>query len=191
MVEECANVSITLALERGLGMMVAVSRIMLTAARAMREPGEERVAELREAIAAYRATGTRLQSTYHLTLLAEVLCACGRHADGLAMLREVANLVDDSDERFVEAEVHRVIGDLLRAGNGPAESSYLKALEVARAQGARSFELRAANSLAHLWAGQGRCDEARDLLAPIHGWFTEGFDTADLREARELLTALG
>lgn len=191
MVEECANVSITLALERGLGMMVAVSRIMLTAARAMREPGEERVAELREAIAAYRATGTRLQSTYHLTLLAEVLCACGRHADGLAMLREAANLVDDSDERFVEAEVHRVIGDLLRAGNGPAESSYLKALEVARAQGARSFELRAANSLAHLWAGQGRCDEARDLLAPIHGWFTEGFDTADLREARELLNALG
>ena len=191
-VEDCAAASIALAQERGLGMMVAVARIMLTAARAIQEPSDEGVAEIKQAIAAYRATGTRLQSTHHLTLLAQAHLARGQYGEGLEVLREAEALVPDSGERFVEAEIHRLKGDLRLAGNGPAgaEPCYVRALEVARAQEARSFELRAATSLARLWAGQGRGAEARDLLAPVYGWFAEGFDTPDLKDAKALLDEL-
>ncbi len=109
------------------------------------------------------------------------------------MLHEAAALVEDSSERYAEADIHRLEGDLLLAGNRPAEAeaSYLRALDVARAQQARAFELRAATSLARLWGDQRRHAEARDLLAPIYGWFTEGFDTPDLKEALVLLEELG
>jgi predicted ATPase len=92
----------------------------------------------------------------------------------------------------VEAEIHRLEGDLLLAENGPAdaEACYVRALQVARAQQARSLELRAATSLARLWGEQGRSAEARDLLAPVYRWFTEGFDIADLKEAKALLDKL-
>jgi len=101
-------------------------------------------------------------------------------------------LVEDTGERYVEAEIRRSEGNLLLAENGSAEAEtcYLKALEVARAQEARSLELRAATSLARLWGEQGRRAEARDLLAPVYGWFTEGFDTPDLKEAKTLLDEL-
>jgi len=93
---------------------------------------------------------------------------------------------------MVEAEIRRLEGNLLLAENGWAEAEvcYVKALEVARAQEARSLELRAATSLAGLWAERGRSVEARDLLTPVYGWFTEGFDTRDLKEAQALLDAL-
>jgi class 3 adenylate cyclase/predicted ATPase len=191
-VERRAAAAIASAQEQGLAMAAAVARIMQTSARAMLEPGDEAVAEMREAIAVYRATGSRHQGTYHLTLLAQALAARGRHGEGLATLREAASLAEDIGERFVEAEIHRLEGNLLLAENGSdeAEACYLKALEVARAQQARSFELRAATSLARLWGEQGRSAEARDLLAPVYGWFTEGFNTADLKEAKALLDEL-
>jgi predicted ATPase len=174
-------------------MMVAVTRIMLAAAHAMQGPSNEAVADIRQSIAAYRSTGTKLQSTHHLTLLAQALAACGLYSEGLAALREAAALVEETGERYVEAEIRRLEGNLLLAANGTAdaEACYLKALEVARAQEARSLELRAATSLARLWHQQGRHDEARDLLAPVYGWFTEGFGTADLKEAKTLLDELG
>jgi class 3 adenylate cyclase len=192
LVEECAAASIAVAQERGLEMMVAVARIMRTAAQAMREPSNEAVAEIRQAIGTYRATGTRLHSAYHLTLLAQALAACGHSGEGLAALREAGALVEDDGERCFEAEIRRLEGNLLLAENGSveAEACYVRALEVARAQEGRSFELRAATSLARLWGKQGRRLEARDLLAPVYGWFTEGFDTGDLEEAKALLDEL-
>src|SRR5262249_6829107 len=103
-------------------------------------------------------------------------------------------LVEQHEERFWEAEVHRLRGVLLlrQPGAPPAEAEtcFQQALNVARRQEAKSLELRAARSLAHLWQQQGKRQEARDLLAPIYGWFTEGFDTADLQDAKALLDEL-
>jgi predicted ATPase len=178
--------------ERGLAMAAAAGRIMQGGARAMLEPRDDAVADIREALAAYRATGARYHSTLHLLLFAQALAGCGRYGEGLAALREAAELVEETGERYVEAEIHRLEGNLLLAENGvaKAEACYVKALEVARAQEARSLELRASCDLARLWAGQGRRSEARDLLAPVYGWFTEGLDTADLKEAKALLDTL-
>jgi class 3 adenylate cyclase/predicted ATPase len=191
-VEERAAAAIASAQERGLAMVAAVGSVMLAAARAMLDPSDNAAAKIQEAMAAYRATGARFQTTYHLILLAQALAACGHPDEGLAALRESAALIEETGERYVEAELHRVKGNLLLAENGSAEAEacYLKALEVARAQEARSLELRAASDLARLWAGQGRRSEARDLLAPVYGWFTEGFDTPDLKEAKALLAEL-
>jgi class 3 adenylate cyclase/predicted ATPase len=191
-VAERAAAAIASAQDHGLAMVVAVGRIMRASARAMLEPHDEFVVEIREAMAAYRATGARFQGTYHLILLAQAVAACGRRGEGLAALREAAALVGDTGERYVEAEIHRLEGNLRLAegGSAEAEGCYLKALGVARAQEARSLELRAATSLARLRREQGRRAEARELLAPIYGWFTEGFDTADLKEAKALLDEL-
>jgi predicted ATPase len=124
---------------------------------------------------------------------AQALAAYGRHDEGLNALHEAAALVEETGERYVEAEIRRLQGNLLlaQAGNDStaAERSYLKALEVARSQEARSLELRAACDLARLWAERGERGRAADLLAPIYGWFTEGFDTLDLKEAKSLLGA--
>jgi predicted ATPase len=191
-VEERAAGAIASAQERGLAMVVAVGRIMRGAARAMLAPNDEYVAEIREGLAAYRATGARMQSTYHLILLAQALAACRRHGEGLKAVREAAALVEETGERYVEAEVHRLEGNLLLAetGSAEAEACYVRALEVARAQEARSLELRAACDLARLWAERGDRARAAELLAPVYGWFKEGFDTADLEEAKALLDAL-
>jgi predicted ATPase len=169
-------------------MMVAVARIMLAAAQAMLDPSDDAADEIRQSIAVYRATGTRLHSTHHLTLLAQALAARGHCGDGLAALREAAALVEETGERYVEAEIRRLEGNLLLAENcsAEAEACYLKARE----QEARALELRSATSLAGLLGEQGRRVEARDLLAPVYGWFSEGFDTADLKEAKALLDEL-
>jgi predicted ATPase len=192
-VEERAAAAIASAQERGLAMVVATGRIMRAAAQAVLDPNDEFAAEIREALTAYRATGARVQSTYHLVLLAQALAACGRHGEGLAAVREAAALAEETQERFVEAEIYRVEGNLLLATEGAAaaEACYMTALEVARAQEARSLELRAAGDLARLWAERGDRARAAELLAPLYGWFTEGFDSADLKEAKALLDGLG
>jgi predicted ATPase len=100
--------------------------------------------------------------------------------------------VEDMDERMFEAELHRIIGDALLSiqRQGEAEVEFTRALEIACKQQAKSWELRAAISLARLWRDQGKGQQARELLAPIYGWFTEGFDTRDLKEAKALLEEL-
>ena len=112
--------------------------------------------------------------------------------DTLSRLRNLA--VEQQEERWWEAEVHRLRGVLLLRQPGTpqaeAEAWLQRALDVARRQEAKSLELRAATSLARLWQQQGKRQEAQDLLAPVYGWFTEGFDTADLQEAKALLEAL-
>src|SRR5262249_10086334 len=113
---------------------------------------------------------------------------------GLQALAEAYTLVEQHDERYWEAEIARLRGVLLLRQTGTpreeAETWLQRALDVARRQEAKSLELRAAMSLARLWQQQGRCAEAHALLAPVYGWFTEGFDTADLHEAQALLAAL-
>jgi predicted ATPase len=127
-------------------------------------------------------------------MLAEVADHLGHTADGLQALAEAHTLVEQHDERWWEAEIHRLRGVLLlhQTGTPPeeAEAWLQQALDVARRQGAKSLELRTAMSLARLWQQQGKRADAHDLLAPTYGWFTEGFDTADLQEARTLLKEL-
>jgi predicted ATPase len=116
----------------------------------------------------------------------------GRPVEGLNCLAEAAQIMETTEERCDGAELHRLRGDLLnRIGDfSDAEQSYHHALAVAERQSAKLFELRAATSLARLWLDQGKRTEARDLLAPIHGWFTEGLDTLDLKQAKALLDQL-
>jgi predicted ATPase len=127
-------------------------------------------------------------------LLAEVAAHLGHTEDGLQALAEASTLVDQHDERWWEAEIHRLRGVLLlrQTGTPPAEAEawLQRALDVARRQEAKSLELRAAMSLSRLWQQQGKRAEAHALLAPIYAWFSEGFDTADLQEAKALLDTL-
>ncbi|HET9884581.1 MAG TPA: hypothetical protein VFS81_22695, partial [Candidatus Binatia bacterium] len=127
-------------------------------------------------------------------LLADAYTKSGQPAEGLEVLNNALARVDRSNCRYYEAELHRRKGELLLMESVPAtvqaEASFQNALTVARRQSAKSWELRAAMSLSRLWQRQGKRDEARKLLAEIYGWFTEGFETADLREARTLLEEL-
>ena len=191
-VESRAAAAIAWAQERGHAMVAAVCGIMQASAQAMLAPREEFVAEIRQGISGYRATGARTQGTCHLVLLAQALVACGRHGEGLAALREAAAFAEETGERFVEAEIHRIEGNLRLAANGAveAEACYLRALELAQVQRARSLELRAAADLARLWAERGERARAADLLAPVYGWFSEGFDTPDLKDAKALVDDL-
>jgi predicted ATPase len=124
--------------------------------------------------------------------LAEAHVRLGQSIEGLNCLVQAAQVIETTDERTDEAELHRVRGDLLDAAGdrAGAAQSYHQALVVARGQSAKLFELRAAASLARLWSDQGKRIEARDLLAPIYGWFTEGFGTPVLQEAKALLDEL-
>jgi predicted ATPase len=126
--------------------------------------------------------------------LAEAYGGIGQSEEGLNVLAEALAAVEKTGGRFYEAELYRLKGELLRRQAFPdedqAETRFRQALDVARRQQAKSLELRAAMSLSRLWHEQGKCAEARQLLGDIYGWFTEGFDTVDLQEARALLEAL-
>ena len=142
-----------------------------------------------QGLSGLRATGAILNTPWALCFLAEASAKVGQLEEGLHCLAEAAQLVETTHERWWEAELRRLRGDLLDAtgDRAAAEQSYHQALAVAKRQRAKSFELRAATSLARLWRDQGKRTEARDLLAPIYNWFTEGFDTPVLKEARALL----
>src|SRR5206468_2765613 len=163
-------------------------------ALAMQGQGEEGLAQVRQGITAWQATGAALGVPYFCTVLADVYDHLSHPEDGLQALAEAHTLVEQHEERWGEAEVYRLRGVLLLRQTGTpqveVEAWLWRALDVARRQEAKSLELRAATSLARLWQQQGKRAEARELLAPIYGWFTEGFDTADLQEARALLEEL-
>jgi class 3 adenylate cyclase/predicted ATPase len=156
--------------------------------------GEEGIAELREGLAAYLAIGAQIECSHWLALLAEAYRDTGRPAEGLHATAEALDHVAQTGLVYYEAELHRLEGELrLRCDAADVErteASFRRALEIARQQQAKSWELRAATSLARLWGEQGRRTEAHDLLAPVYGWFTEGFDTADLKDAKALLDEL-
>jgi predicted ATPase len=165
---------------------------------ALTEQGQARegMAHMRQGLAAFQATGAQWSLSYYLALLAEAHGKAGETAEGVRLLAEAWAAVESQDERYWEAELHRLQGDLrLRQVGSPvqtaeAEVCWQRSLAIARHQQARSLELRAAMSLARLWQQQGKRAAARELLAPVYGWFTEGFDTADLQEAKALLEAL-
>ncbi len=127
-------------------------------------------------------------------MLAEGYARCNKIEEGLKLLDDAFDTVRRTGERVWEPELHRLKGVLLLSQSAKneieAEARFRKAIEVARDQSTKSFELRAATSLARLWQGQGKINDARGLLAPVYEWFTEGFDTPDLIEAKELLNAL-
>jgi predicted ATPase len=156
--------------------------------------GEAGLAQMRQGLTAYEATGAELERPYSLTLLAEACGHVGQTAEGLHLLAEALGLVDKRGDRWCEAELYRLKGhlllDLSPQPQTEAEACFHQALDIARRQQAKSWELRAAMSLSRLWQHQGKRAEAHTLLAPIYDWFTEGFDTADLLEAKTLLEAL-
>ena len=180
--------------EHGLPYYAATARMMSGWALAMRGQPDTGVESLREGLASYLATGTRQQHTYLLALLSEALDKAGRVSEGLEALAEAIKVAAQSGERYFESELHRLRGELLlkseAASPSEVETSFHKALSVAREQNAKWFELRAAMSLARLWKQQGKPVEARETLAETYGWFTEGFDTADLQNAKALLEEL-
>jgi predicted ATPase len=143
---------------------------------------------------AIRATGQALSRPLCLVLLAEAAGDAGQAEEGVRLLAEALAAFEDSGRGDLLAEAYRLQGALLLRQAVPhaaqAEARFQQALPIARRQQARSWELRAAMSLSRLWQQQGKREEARALLAPIYGWFTEGFDTADLQEAKALLEEL-
>jgi predicted ATPase len=150
------------------------------------------VQQITEGLAHLRPTGAVASYPLFLAFLGRAFLKLGQPAEGLSRLHEAAQLIETTDERYYEAEVHRVRGDLLRITDqhAEAEESYRKALKVAERQNAKAHQLRAATSMARLWRDQGERDEARELLAPVYSWFTEGFDTRDLKEAKTLFDEL-
>jgi len=200
--QEQAEAAIAFGAEQRFMLFVVMGRIFRGWALAERyaEPGagqrhvEEGMAQIREGLAAWHAMGSEVFQPYGLALLAEASAKMGQPEAGLTLLAEALAVVNPRGERRWEAEIHRLKGELLMAGSAEhhveAETCFQHALDVARHQEAKSLELRAAMSLARLWQQQGKRAEAYELLAPVYGWFTEGFDTTDLQEAKALLEAL-
>jgi predicted ATPase/DNA-binding SARP family transcriptional activator len=156
---------------------------------------QEGMAQIREGLAVRRSIGAQCHLSGILGALAEAQAKAGQPQEGLTTLDEALVLVEETDERHWEAELYRLRGELLstqsmQGHEAEAEASLQEAIEVARRQQAKSWELRATTSLACLWQKQRKVDEARQMLAEIYGWFTEGFDTLDLQEAKGLLTEL-
>jgi predicted ATPase len=157
---------------------------------------QEGIALIQEGLANTRAIGwEEIARPYWLSLLAEACGETGRLDEGLSALTEALDIADEHEIRYYEAEMHRIKGELLlkqdASNAAEAQNCFECAVELARRQSAKSLELRATMSLARLLANQGRRDEARTMLTGIYNWFTEGFDTADLKEAKTLLDELG
>jgi predicted ATPase len=205
-VREQAELAIALTSEQGFPHILSRVQFLQGWALAAQGQREAGLAQMRQGLVGYQATGAGLYRPYFLGVLAEVCAHAGQLDEGLRLVTEAHEVVQQSGERWYEAELHRLQGELLliqgtdrgdaRAGpiepslRAEAEASFQRALDIARRQQAKSFELRAALSLSRLWQRQGKRQEARDLLAPIYHWFTEGFDMADLQEAKALLAEL-
>jgi predicted ATPase len=153
---------------------------------------DEAIARIREGVANWIRLGRTIYLPVGLAFLAEGLARHGDRAAALAALREGLDTAGATGEHFWDAELHRLSGTVLLTENklDEAQASLQQAIRIAQVQQAKSLELRAATSLARLWGERGRREEARNLLAPVYGWFTEGFDTADLKEAKALLDEL-
>ncbi len=208
-VQEQAEACITLCTEQGLPFSPLGT---ILRGWALAEQGEGKgIGQIRQGLAACRAGGEELWRPYYLALLAEAYGKVGQVEEGLSVLTEALAAVNKSGERFYEAELYRLKGQLMlqkfqvssfkfqvenslessvQSLESEAEECFLKAIEIACQQSAKSLELRATMSLARLWQQQGKRAEARRMLAEIYGWFTEGFDTKDLQEAKTLVEEL-
>src|SRR5262249_1586965 len=200
--QEWAEAGITLAREHGFPNWLGQGTVLQGWARAEQGQREEGITQMRQGLATRQTIGAGIFQSYHLVLLAEAYGKAVQVEEGLAALAEALEVVDKSGERFYEAELYRLKGKLtlvqsrvqrlassvgnpqsaFRNPQSEAEACFHKAIAIARRQGAKSLELRAVMSLSRLWQQQGKREEARQLLAEIYGWFTEGFDTKDLQE---------
>jgi tetratricopeptide (TPR) repeat protein len=162
---------------------------------------EEGIVQIQKGLEALQATGAELRRACYLATLAVAYANVGKAEEGLTLLAKALDAIHENMEYVYEAELYRIKGQLVLQSHslqsavsdpqGEAEACFLKAIEIARKQQAKSLELRAAVSLARLWQQQGKQHEARNTLSEIYGWFTEGFDTKDLQEAEALLRTLG
>jgi predicted ATPase len=193
-VQEQAEAAIALCTEQRFAYYLAWGTTMLGWAQVAQGRDEEGLAQMRHGLAALRATGASLRLPYYLALLAEACGRTGQAMEGLALLAEALAQAHKAEEFWMEAELHRLKGELLLLLSGDhyaeAEACLHQALAIARRQQAKALELRTATSLSRLWQQQGKQTEAHQLLAEIYGWFTEGFDTPDLQDAKALLEAL-
>jgi len=189
-----SNDCVAVASEHGFAQWAARGRILQGWADAQKGEATTGIGRIRDGMAASAATGTRSNTPFYLALLAEALAFAGKIEEGLAALDDALATAAASGLRGWDAEIHRLRGELTARLPDPdpvkAEDSFRTALAIAREQGTRGYELRAATSLARLWREQSRRGEARDLLAPVYSSFTEGFDTADLNDAGKLLSEL-
>ncbi len=192
--QERADEAIALAEEFGFPLYKAIGRALRGWARADSQESGEAVAEIQQALAELARMGTGVGAPGFLAMLAEGFWRVGRHDDALGALGLGVAQAQEKGQHLYDSELHRLRAEILLDQDGGAlqetQTLLRRALEIARAQQAKSFELRAATSLARLWQQQGHKDEARELLAPVYQWFTEGFDTPDLKDAKALLEEL-
>ena len=190
--QQWTNASIALSTEQGFGYWP--SQEMILQGWVLTEEGrvKEGIARLRQGLVGLQAAGTEITRAYSLGLLANGYKEVGQLGEGITILDEALAAVDKTGGRWAEAELYLLKGELLarQDGSDQAENSFHQSLAVARRQQAKSLELRAAMSMSRLWQRQGKKAEAQRLLAEIYGWFTEGFDTADLKQAKALLDEL-
>jgi predicted ATPase len=192
-----AGILMDLCREQGFALLVPGGLLLHGWSLVEQGQAKEGIDQMRQGLTGWRATGALSHRPYQLALLAEALAREGQAPDGLIALDEALALAEVSGERFLEAELHRLRGELLLVGardepatQGAVEACFRRALDVARRQSARSLELRAMMSLSRLYRQQRRGHEIHPLLSQVHGWFTEGFDTPDLRESQALLAEL-
>jgi class 3 adenylate cyclase/predicted ATPase len=192
--QEYTETSISVATAQGFPFWRARGALLHGWALAHQGQAQAGIEQINQGLTAYRTTGGEIGRPYLLALLAEAHGTLGQPEGGLKVLTEALALVDKTGERWYEPELYRLKGILLLQQNsdnqGEPEACFHHAIAIAQSQQAKSWELRAATSLARLWQQQGKRAEARELLAPVYDWFTEGFDTADLQEAKALLAAL-
>jgi predicted ATPase len=192
--QESAEHAIALCVEHGFALWLPVSTILRGGAMVEQGPAEEGIALIQKSLPVYRATGGQIGMPYHVGLLVEACLATCHFDDGLAASTEALAAADQHEDHLWEPEVYRLKGELLLKQNdsnaAEAQRCFQRAIEIARGQRAKSLELRATMSLARLPDKHGKRAEARVMLADIYNWFTEGFDTADLKDAKALLDEL-
>jgi class 3 adenylate cyclase/predicted ATPase len=191
--QECVEATIVLATEQGFPLWVAVGSLLRGWTLVQGGEAQEGVEQMHQGLRAHRGTGAEIFRPYWLALLAEAHGTTEEPHAGLTVLTEALTLVDTTGERWYEPESHRLKGELLLQqssdNQADAETCFHQAIAIAQNQQAKSWELRAATSLARLWQSQGKREEARQVLRDVYSWFTEGFDTADLIDAKALLDA--
>ena len=190
---ECCRTSTSLAGEHGLPFYQVFAEILAGCAAVQHGDGARGVEAIKRGICTWQSLGSTLGVPWFLGELAEGLRSIGRCDEALNVVSDALHRTEGSGEREFAAELYRIAGTAMmtQGKSVEAENSFRRAIEIARTQGARMWDLRATTSLAPLLAKQGRRAEARTMLAEIYGWFTEGFDTADLKDAKALLDELG
>jgi predicted ATPase len=189
-----SNEVVLLADEKGAALWKALATMEKGCVLALSGKASEAIQMMSSGIATYRSTGSRVYLPFFLLHLSRAHAELSQYDEAWRCIGEAMTAAETTKERWCDAEINRIIGEIAlklpQLASSQAEVSFERALALAREQQAKSWELRAAMSIARLWCDQGRQDEARELLAPVYGWFTEGFDTRDLKEAKTLLDTL-